>query len=70
MCTGITVDREYFQDLSIEEQRNVLHKLLDRCSDTNLSNLAFRLMENLGEYKYLYTCKDCGDSVIEYTLEI
>lgn len=70
MCTGITVDGENFRDLSIEEQRNVLLKLLDKWSDEELSNLAFTLMESLGEYEYLYTCEDCGDSVVEYVLEI
>lgn len=71
VVSGLTVDDELFNDLSLEEQKAVMHKIIDNATDSSyLQNMLIEYVESAGEYEYLYTCEECGDSVCEWTLEI
>ena len=48
-----------------------IHKIIDGTTDSSyLQNMLIEYAESAGEYEYLYTCDECGDSVCEWTLEI
>ena len=71
IATGLTVDGEFFKDLSLEEQKAIMHKIIDSATDSSsLQNMLIEYVQTAGEYEYLYTCDECGDSVCEWTVEI
>ena len=71
IATGLTVDDRIFSDLSLEEQKAIIHKVIDSATDSSsLQSMLTEYVETAGEYEYLYTCEECGDSVYEWTLEI
>lgn len=71
VVSGLTVDDELFNDLSLEEQKAIMHKIIDGATDSSsLQSMLIEYTQTAGEYEYLYTCDECGDSVCEWTLEI
>ena len=71
IATGLTVDGEFFKDLSLEEQKAFMHKVIVGAQDSSyLQNMLIEYVQTAGEYEYLYTCDECGDSVYEWTVEI
>lgn len=71
VVSGLTVDDRIFSDLSLEEQKAIIHKIIDNVSDSSyLQDMLIEYAQSAGEYEYLYTCEECGDSVCEWTLEI
>ena len=71
VVSGLTVDDRRFDDLSLEEQKAIMHKIIDSAQDSSsLQDMLIEYVETTGEYEYLYTCEECGDSVYEWTLEI
>ena len=69
--TGLTVDGRLFNDFSLEEQKAIIHKVIDSATDSSsLQSMLVEYVETAGEYEYLYTCEECGDSVCEWALEI
>ena len=71
VVSGLTVDDRCFDDLSLEEQKAIMHKIIDSAQDfSSLQGMLIECVETAGEYEYLYTCEECGDSVCEWTLEI
>lgn len=71
VVSGLTVDDRIFSDLSLEEQKEIIHKIVDNVSDSSyLQDMLIEYTQSAGEYEYLYTCEQCGDSVCEWALEI
>ena len=71
IVSGITIDGNDFNDLSLEEQKAFMHRVIDSAIDSSyLQNMLIEYTQTAGEYAYLYTCEECGDSVCEWTLEI
>ena len=71
VVSGLTVDDRHFDDLSLEEQKAIMHKIIDNVPDSSyLQDMLIEYTQSGGEYEYLYTCEQCGDSVCEWTLEI
>ena len=69
--TGLTVDGRLFNELPLEEQKAIMHKIIDSAPDSSyLQDMLIEYTQTAGEYEYLYTCEECGDSVCEWTLEI
>lgn len=69
--TGLTVDGRLFNELPLEEQKVIMHKIIDSAPDSSyLQDMLIEYTQTAGEYEYLYTCEECGDSVCEWTLEI
>ena len=69
--TGLTVDDRIFSDLSLEEQKAIMHKVIDSAPDSSyLQDMLIEYVESAGEYEYLYTCEECGDSVCSWTIDM
>ena len=70
VVTNLEVDGKNFSDLSTEEKREICHKLVDKMDDVNLQDTVIEFAQVAGEYKHLYTCEECGDSVCEWRVNI
>ena len=71
ICTSLTVDGKETVDMSKEELKEVICKLLDRESDLGVLQDIWRdLVTSQGEYEDLGHCEECGDYITRYTLEI
>lgn len=71
VCTSLTVDGKETVDMSKEELKEVICKLLDKESDLGvLQDICRDLVTSQGEYEDLGQCEECGDYITRYTLEI
>lgn len=71
ICTSLTVDGKETVDMSKEELKEVICKLLDKEADLGVLQDIWRdLVTSQGEFEDLGHCKECGDHITRYTLEI
>lgn len=71
VVSGLTVDDRRFDDLSLEEQKAIMHKIIDSAQGSScLQGMLIEYVETAGEYEYLYTCEECGDSVCSWTIDM
>lgn len=71
VCTSLTVDGKETIDMSKEELKEVICKLLDKESDLGVLQDIWRdLVTSQGEFEDLGHCEECGDYITKYTLEI
>ena len=71
VCTSLTVDGKETIDMSKEELKEVICKLLDKESDLGVLQDIWRdLVTSQGEFEDLGHCEECGDYITRYTLEI
>ena len=68
--TGIYIDNKPLVDLSIEEQKDVLLKVLNSLKNPTYSIQQFLISatEEEGEYEDLGMCEQCGDYIYNYKL--
>lgn len=70
-CNSLTVDGIETIDLPLPKVKDTIKTLIDKETDLGLlQSILIDFIETKGNYKYLYTCDECGDSVYETTLEI
>lgn len=70
-CTGLDVDGEPFNDLDEAKKREVFNRMVEAIlKDFDIQHITIDLLHDYGEYKHLFNCEQCGDSVCSYTLEI
>lgn len=70
-CISLTVDGKETMDMSDEELKKVICKLLDKESDlVTLQDIWINLVTSQGEIEDLGHCEVCGDYITRYTLEI
>ncbi len=70
-CNSLTVDGIETIELPLQKVKDTIKTLIDKETDLGLlQSILIDFIETKGNYKYLYTCGDCGDSVYETTLEI
>lgn len=70
-CYGLDVDEEPFNDLDEAKKREVLDKVVESIlKDYDVQNVVIDLLRQYGEYKHLFNCEQCGDSVCSFTLEV
>lgn len=71
-CTvaGLSIDGKDINDYSDDEKREIMHGVIDKVSPDLIGTLLMEWLSHEGEYKYLYTCDTCGDSVVEYRKEV
>lgn len=71
VCTSLTVDGKETVDMSKEELKEVICKLLDKESDLGVLQDIWRdLVMSQGEFEDLGHCEECGGYITRYTLEI
>ena len=70
--TGVYIDNKPLVDLSIEEQKEVLLKVLKHLKNPSYSIQEFLISaaEEEGEFEDLGKCEQCGDYVYNYTIEL
>ena len=70
--TGVYIDDKPLVDLSTEEQKDVLLKVLKHLKNPSYSIQQFLITaaEEEGEYEDLGVCEQCGDYVCNYTIEL
>lgn len=71
VCYGLDVDGKPFNDLGQVSKVDVLHSVVNALScEYDPQSVLIELLTQFGEFKHLYTCEQCGDSVREYSLDI
>jgi len=70
ICDNIEIDGKDIEKFSKYELKEILIKIIDSCSENKgiLKSVMSDILDQVGEYKYLYTCDECGDSVYEYSI--
>ena len=63
-------DACYYNDLDLNEKKDIIYKLIDKMDEEQIDYEIINLVQNVGEYKYLYHCDQCGDDVEEWSIEI
>lgn len=59
---SMEIDGVQFVDKSLEECKEIVHKLVDKTDDTSiLQQFVEHFMESYGEFTDLGTCDTCGD---------
>lgn len=68
--TGVYIDSKALVDLSIEEQKDALLKVLNSLKNPTYSIQQFLInaAEEEGEYENLGVCEQCSDSIYNYKL--
>lgn len=70
-CYGLDVDGEPFNDLDEAKKREVFDRIVEAIlKDDDIQDIIINLLCQYGDYKHLFYCELCGDSVYSYTLEI
>lgn len=70
-CYGLDVDGEPFKDLDVVEKREIFDRMVEYIlKDDDIQDIIINLLCHYGEYKHLFNCEQCGDSVCSYTMEI
>ena len=70
-CNSLTIDGTETIELPLQKVKDTIKTLIDKETDLGLlQSILIDFIETKGNYKYLYTCSDCGDSVYESTLDI
>lgn len=71
ICDSLTINEKETANLPIEEVRDVVLDIISKCDDLSiLQNILMDYIDYNGEYKDLGHCEECGDYIINYTLEI
>lgn len=70
-CYGLDVDGEPFDDLDEAKKREVFNRMVEAIlKDSDIQDIIIQLLPYYGEYKHLFDCEECGDSVCSYTMKI
>lgn len=70
ICDSLSVDGKEFNEMSLEEQRELLHKLVDNADTGTLQQMFIEYMEHDAEWYISGPCECCGDMITEYNIEI
>lgn len=70
VCDSLSVDGKEFNEMSLEEQRELLHKLVDSADGVTLQQMFIEYMEDESEWHTTGPCECCGDIITEYNKEI
>lgn len=71
MYDSLTIDGVETVDMDINKVKEVIKSLIDREDDLGaLQQMLFIIVDSRGDCKDLGRCEECGDYVVEYTLEV
>ena len=71
ICDSLSVDGKEFNEMSLEEQRELLHKLVDNADGATLQQMFIEYMEgDESEFHTSGPCECCGDLIFEYNKEL
>ena len=67
-CTSLEIDGKESIDLSLNEFKKVIHKIVDNITDfAQLQTMFIDYMELYGDYTDLGHCDCCGDHISMYS---
>lgn len=70
-CYGLDVDGKPFDDLDEAKKLQVFNRMIEAIlKECDIQNIIIDILHYYGDYKHLYYCEQCRDSVCSYTLEI
>ena len=72
-CTdyATTINGKDLSEFSDEDAKVYLEYLVRTVDDREYMNDLIReIVKNTGKYKHLYHCDECGDDVVEYSLNV
>ena len=70
ICDSLSADGKEFNEMSLEEQRELLHKLVDNADGATLQQMFITYMEDHADCETTGPCECCGDLIFEYSKEI
>jgi hypothetical protein len=70
MNDSLEIDGKELCDYNFNEQKEILHKLIDSVDGCTLFFIISSIVEMNGEYEDLGRCDTCGDNVERYELTI
>lgn len=71
ICESLLIDGRESIDMTTQEIRDVITKLLSITKDTGLlQDIIINIVESQGDWKSLGTCEECGDTIEQYTLKV
>lgn len=70
ICDSLSVDGKEFNELSLEEQRVICHKLVDDASEYVIQQMFITYMEDHADCETTGPCECCGDMITEYNIEL
>lgn len=71
IATSLDIDGVESIDMSIEDFRKVIHKIVDKIDDfAELQNIFMNFVESNGKLIDEYNCPCCGDYVTTYKINI
>ena len=71
IATSLDIDGVESIDMSIEDFRKVIHKIVDKIDDfAELQNIFMNFVECNGELIDEYNCSCCGDYITIYKINI
>lgn len=66
-CTSLEIDGKESVDLTLDEFKKVIHKIVDNITDfAQLQSIFTEYLELEGDYTDLGHCDCCGDSISRY----
>lgn len=68
--SALDVDGKDWRELTHEEQKKIMHVVIDKADSDCLHDILALLVDLRGDYHYLYHCEQCGDDVCEHKLMI
>lgn len=70
-CDSLTIDGVETIDMKIEDIKEAVKKLVDVETDMGtIQSVLIDLVETRGDFEYLGSCDECGDSIEKYSIEI
>lgn len=70
VCDSLSVNDKEFNELPLEERKEVLHHLIEHSTDEyTLQELFIRYIECEGDREISGPCECCGDMIHQYDLE-
>lgn len=65
-----TINDKELCDVPLEEQKQILLRIIDKHPEEAMKELFMQLLELYGECECSGPCQTCGDIIEKYTLEI
>lgn len=70
-CESLLIDDKESIDMTTQEIRDVITKLLSTTKDLGLmQNIIINIVENQGDWESLGRCDECGDTIEKWTLKV
>ena len=70
VCDSFLCDGNDFSTIDVDTKREIAIKLIEKADGDFIEYICRDLVEQLGEFKDLGRCEQCGDYVEQYDIEL